>query len=66
MTYVTTEKSITFIINGEMYVCNSDDERYDKLKSLIEGGTEKEVLEVYNSKLRNRAKRLLNGLKRRT
>ena len=64
MTFVTTEKAITFIIEGDMYVCSSDDDRYDRLKKALEDGDEKKALRIYDSRLTNKAKDLLNGLKR--
>lgn len=64
MTYITTENSITFIVDGEMFVCTSDDYRYEKIKSALEEGNEKKAKTIYNSMVVNSAKRLLNGIRR--
>lgn len=63
MTYIKTEDSISFLIEGEIYMVTKDDDRYNKLSKALDGGGDEEVLRsIYYEQFVKDAKSLLSSL----
>lgn len=61
--YVTTEDSISFLIEGEVYMVTKDDDRYTELSKALEDGKDEETLrEIYYQQFIKDAKELLSSL----
>lgn len=62
MIYTIGEKSLNFILDGEVYFCSSDDERFETIKQmLISEKGEEEIKVFYYKRFIQDAKAILNG-----
>ena len=52
MTYIKTEDSLSFLVNGEMYMVTKEDNRYEELCEALRGNENEEVLmDIYYKQL---------------
>lgn len=62
-TYIKTEDSLSFLMNGEIYMVTKDDDRYKELSKALESEKDDETLkEIYYRRFVKDAKSLLSSL----